>query len=346
MIVLSSNLGHRLKFKVLFVLFMALCNHKAMAQTVDIQLEGNTVSYRGLASVEGGNVSSLWYQKPMLTPTNQWAPGGFLTTPATNVSLVGPSGTVLLPIQFKAIQYFTSNAYSESDNTSGSICASSSKSSSIITVSGLGCTYKKWLNTTSTLQPFDFVRPVFQLDETSLKNAFKSVDNGVYVGSVVVNSFYEYYLYGARTKRNFSVSMQVKVDVKNPTVTSVSRCDNTEITPIYKPNGTVSGTLNCKISAEGIFYNGIKLTVIGQPSDDYSLKGPQNTSIPYYIFWTERAEYFVEDGSLTNQILSVDTGVSEQVEINLRLGYKDRSTENLVTGLYSDSVSLLFEPII
>jgi hypothetical protein len=363
-----------------YLAFMSVVPGTVGAYTLNVNVKGNNVTYNNALAL-GGDQYTLtdWTAINNLMPTNQWQPA-LMTTNNNQLTLVGPGGDVVLPIHFTGSEYNLGGVVGASDENaplvSGNVCADRSGfDGSVVTLSsgvpdGVGhsseiCQAGFSISTTQNVQPFYFTRPIFSLNSQNLMAAFDSLPNkvpGQYIGSISLNNRYYFIENGVLTYRQLSSQMfTVQINYSPQFITNISVDAQKNIIPVYDTIlHKASGSVDFNIKATGYFQSGIQM--VFDPTKKYLLtkiqdgSSPDNVrldskSIPYFIRCREcSTNSIVENGIIQSSAIppvkyEVDSS-TEMLEFNLNVGYEGVSSEEIETGTYMDTFTVVFEEIL
>ncbi|WP_342902356.1 hypothetical protein [Shewanella vaxholmensis] len=364
-------------FILLYSLLLSVFSISASAYTLNMKLKGNNVVYNNAIAL-GGDEYALtdWTAINNLIPTNRWQPA-LLTTNNRQFILTGPGGDVIVPIHLLGGQFNIGGVSGVSDQNapiiSGSICGDRSGfDGSVVTLSSVvqdnvghvteSCQAGFSLSTLQSVQPFYFNRPIFSINSQELIAAFEVLDKkipGQYFGSISVNNRYYFLENGVVTYRQLpSQSFTVQINYSPEFITDINVDTQKNIVPVYDTSlHMASGSVDFNVKATGYFQTGIQMTF--DPKKEYFLNKVKNVPddislgskpIPYFIRCGEcSTSSIVENGAIQNLAVSpVKYEVSsptEMFEFNLTVGYEGISSEDIETGTYMDTFTVIFEEI-
>lgn len=308
-------------------------------------ITGNKVDWIGAMKVSGGNfyTPTGWDIIHNLEATQRWTPATHATATPGQLNLSGSSGSVSAAIKVVGLEYNMGNLKPNQSGNAGS-CGVLSMSDSTVALLGESCRSNLDFTYTSRANPFYFTRPIVEVNETELLSEFEGMEMGKYIGSVSLVARYEYYTSsGALTYRNVPYTFEVELDYQPSYLTSVTVLGNGVIEPVYNTQErTVSGSTSFNVNASGYFNNGIKLRFINR---DYALDGP--TKIPYSIQCQGAcsASDIVQEGVLLQESIIVSEGQSNMRNIDflLDVGYENIHKDQVETGSYNDTITIVFE---
>lgn len=328
-------------------------------------IRGGSISFLNGQRVDGNYITiSNWQPLNSLQPTTEWVPGTFISPDAASRTMVltnSDGENVTIDMSVSGIQYNLGNASSHFEENSvvsfGSVCTRTDQTGSIATLIGTNCIAQKEYQSDSASTPFQFVRPIFYFDDTTIVDSFRNagVSSGIYTGTLFVRPFYMFKTpTGSWTYRNaLSLPISVSFIYEAASLESVSVIGDGIIIPQYnKSTHTVSGATKYRVSAKGFFSNGIKLNFISGESldDNYFLSHDVESSgdiktIPYSIYCNkcDQKNVVVNGvGNLTDNTTFID-GSGESIDFTFNIGYKDIPSSELVSGDYQGSFIVTFE---
>ncbi|HGS4463342.1 TPA: hypothetical protein ACMDOB_003213 [Vibrio metschnikovii] len=308
-------------------------------------ITGNKVDWIGTMKLSVGNLYAPtgWDIIHNLEATQHWRPATHAAATPGQLNLSGPSGSVSTDIKVVGLEYNMGNLKPNQTGNAGS-CEVLSMSDSTVALLGESCRSNLEFTYTSKANPFYFIRPIVQVNESELLSNFKGMDMGKYIGSISLIARYEYYTSsGALTYRNVPYAFEVELDYQPSYLTSVTVLGNGVIEPVYNTQEhTVSGSTRFNVNASGYFNNGIELRFINR---DYILAGP--SKIPYSIQCQGAcsATSIVKEGVLLHESVVVSEGQRNMRNIDflLDVGYENVHKDQVETGIYNDTITIVFE---
>ncbi|NOH79977.1 hypothetical protein F0231_09510 [Vibrio sp. RE86] len=315
---------------------------KGTVKSGDIQWDNVTYSESRLAP-------STWSTPPLLQASDAWVPGTFASSPAKSVTFFGGTGEVTAPvsIDIAGMQYNTAGmSFAISSSSIASGCTVDKINLPVATVEGASCISSYKLVNAKKTQPFVFYRPLFNVDTASLTSALSGRSEGVYSASVPVVIRYYYENNGIMTYRNINETVIFVIDYQPVQLDNVTVIGDGTMVPNYDTTNTrVTSDTRFDITATGYFNNGLALTL---SNPDYELVNSTDPSItiPYTINCPQCSELeLVRDGVLMNEKTDIARGIGVQTSINFNLDFSyDVDGRNIVSGDYSDSVTIILEP--
>ena len=330
----------------LFFCWMLTAMPYVQAATIHVQVKGP--NYTSTTNSEG-EVPNVWVQAPNLQPVDKWIPGGLTNTPRdVTIRVSNGSKTVNIDVTLKGIEYFIDPSVFTTEAATGvTICPTVKQNGFARYLEGGKCYDRSvFVSKNGTIDPFNLVRPVLEIDESALIEAFKnaSAPEGTYRGSVVVNYTFIGYKGGVKAARYISFPLELVVDYQPTYITSVNLPNVAEITPDYEKN---TGRVELFGSVSGAFVNGLSISLlsVGEKSD-YTLKSESHLSeIPYNVSCvTCSPTQLVEDGAVKNMKVVAGAGIeSAMLSFTLLIDYNNLDLSTIDGGNYSDSFILMFE---
>ncbi|NDJ80267.1 hypothetical protein GXP65_04470 [Vibrio campbellii] len=345
-----------LLYKKLVALIFVFYLSNVGAATLHGVIEGSQLWWNNGQSM--GNYVALSNWKPIngLTPTHEWLPGTFLTLPNNTITLQGPGGEVNVEITVAGLEYELGQASAHFTDRGAPMIGSSScnvseQQGSTTRLIGNNCVANEsYVTTDPAIQytPFQFVRPLLEVDSNAVVQAFKNsgVVSGVYSGMVTVQPVYYFksntgtwtYRYAA------SVPMIVMIDYTAASLDSVQIEGNGVIQPTYDTlNHKVSGDTLFNIVAKGSFTSGVQLTLDDVPYEmEFESTGVEN--LPYNISCIGACSQsqLVVDG-IRQQPEAVITGSDSEVSFRLKVHYDAADADKIETGQYRGEFSFYLE---
>ena len=349
------------------------------ASTLSLSVVGDKVVFNNAFNISGSDYALTdWQVVGQLTPTNEWQPS--LTASVNEFKISGPGGELTVPIKIKGMQYNlggnTGVTLNATPLMSGTPCNSRSSLNGVVVslfangfngASPNSCDANFSIKTLKKYNPFYFIRPVFEIDEVALikrLTELPTVVGGNYVGSITLSSKYYFkenniLTYRLMPARTFSINLNYKPEI----ITDVRVDTFKEITPVYNTTAhTVSGSTSFQINAAGYFVNGIKMVFIDK---DYSMKHVFDESNPDDIkYGTDKIPYsircetcatkqIVSEGNLDESVKNNNNSVENRIAspasnitFSIDVGYSDIKAETVSTGLYRDTIIILFKEIL
>ncbi len=271
-----------------FILLLFLFPLAVHSYTLDGTVTGKTIQFKNLAdSMSGvGKVVISWQPAMRLLPVAQWSPG-FRYTDSTLI-LQGPGGNVDLSnaIRVVGVEY-KANSLTEEENFSTAVVTCDTSGSSgdetfVASPSGKSVCISKYSYDSRNKMPFYFTRPILEINEEEINNAFDSLEDkveGFYISYIPVNFVYGFeQINGVKSWRNLTEMLTVSFYYKPNEITNI-RLENPNVHEMktYDSNGIeVRGETTFNVIAEGYFNDGLRL---------------QLTSSNSYYLSTGRTEY-------------------------------------------------------
>ncbi|TOK18359.1 hypothetical protein CGI23_24205 [Vibrio parahaemolyticus] len=329
----------------------------ANATTLKAELKGgswrwtNAVPFSGDAS---NIVPSRWNVADGLAPSQEVVLGGLMTSGVKTASLSFGGERVEFPLNVLGFEYNLGELSGRVENgepQTGTLCSTYGSFSSQIGLTGsamcIAPTSYKVTDGLVSANPYSFIRPIIQsIDTGSISALFSGKPPGRYIGSVPVTSFYDYYVPGSsiRTRHQSVDVITIEVDYEPSFLTQLTLSGDDELKNLYnKIENTVSGSTQYKIDAKGWFSNGLSVSLL-TTRDNYEMKGPSLTTLPYSIDCIGCAEpSLVEGGTVKTSKTSVPGTDTANITFDLKVNFTDVDLDTLENGHYSDSFILFVE---
>ncbi len=345
-----------LLYRKIFTVIACVWQSTAFGATLNGEIEGDQI--RWLNGQEVGEYVTLSNWKPMsgLMPTSEWVPGTFLSPPATSLTLSGPGGDVTVSMTVAGLEYELGQA-SEQFTQRGSPlsaltqCATSQQIGSSAKVFGSNCVAQESYRTSGSgilHTPFQFLRPILQLDSAEFVQAFRDaqVSGGVYTGMIPVNPVY-YFKSSTGTwtyQQAPSMPMMVSISYVPASLDHVQVSGNGVIEPQYDTvNHQVSGETFFDITASGVFPQGVNLS-IDDKTYEMDFETTEAASIPYSISCVGGCSEFelVKEG-IPNVLETSVVGGENTVSFQLRVHYDNITAAEVETGQYRGEFVIYIE---
>lgn len=254
----------------------------------------------------GGDTTVPWQIFSDLYPTTFWKPGmggSYSTFNLKNVN--NPSEAFTFPIQFVGMQYklpdgkFNVVSGNYDMLTTFDSCKDEFMDSSIAMIRGLKrCVSKGSYKSDTAFTPFLFARPIFSIDEVTLKEELQNMPEGVYQGSVLFSPVYEYLSKGGvMTWRQFNQDIFVIID-SHPNYIKSVKVIPTPMKVSYE-NDFIKGNQPFSVLVTTNYDGDVRLVF---PERSYQLKKSGSSTINYNLSCTSgcdsRYRVIVEDGEL------------------------------------------------
>ncbi|WP_045423100.1 hypothetical protein [Vibrio jasicida] len=309
-------------------------------------------------TVSGGDlVPSEWGTPPLLRSINTWSPSTYAVKPSSKFVFNGSGGsTSEIAIDFLGVQYNSIGAdYEASSSTLGvAKCVEQRVNSPVITLKGQNCSSSYQFTSLEAISPFVFFRPVFNLDSSAIIDSFDNLNAGTYRTTIPFVIRYYYVSAGIWSYRDISDYLTINVNYEPNHIKPFDMCgsssDSLQLNPLYNKEipRTIDGRAECTTSVEGYFSDGIVMRLFDQ---DYSLihEKDQSYKIPYSIICHGCTDSkVVEDGvlKLSDNATYIGKGkASTSLTFTLDFEYSV-SGNDVISGSYSDTITILFEPAI
>lgn len=345
-----------LLYKKLVAFTLVFCFSNAGASTLHGVIEGSQLWWNNGQSI--GNYVALSNWKPIngLTPTHEWLPGTFLTSPNNIINLQGPGGDVNVEIDVAGLEYGLGQASSQFNGRGdpmlgSSPCNVSEQQGSTARLIGGNCVANEsYVTSDSAIQytPFQFIRPILEVDSNAIVQAFKNsgVVSGVYSGMVTVQPVYYFksntgtwtYRYAA------SVPMVVMIDYTAAGLDSVQVEGTGVMQPTYDTlNHKVSGDTLFNVVAKGSFTGGVQMTLDDVPYE-MEFESTSAPNLPYSISCIGACSQsqLVVDG-IRQQPEALITGSDSEVSFQLKVHYDAVDADKIETGQYRGEFAFYLE---
>ncbi|HIF9340566.1 TPA: hypothetical protein ACX6RU_000610 [Photobacterium damselae] len=369
---MMSHLLKKLICNLIFTLFF-ICAQMSYAMTIQGRIEDGTVQWDN-AIYQGGYLTlSDWKTVSGLRPTKAWKPGTFMSVNGISdgkITLSNGSSSVSIPFEIAGTQYGLGDAAGKFDIEDGSgmftECPQSSLSSNMAYVIGSGapCSSKDMYKTKEGdgYTPFQFARPLFDIEESKIIEAFndQTLTKGVYTGTVIITPMYMFTSpTGSWTFRTTTISLNIALSYSGSQILDYEVIGDGIITPTYNIGPqTITGATQYQVKFNGVFSEGSKINmkllepasgIFELQADDKSTVKDKNR-IPYSIKCKGNSckdDVFVDfsgklqlSGGLSYLEAVTDT---RQISFILELAYKDIPRTSVETGRYSNSFTIIFE---
>ncbi|CAE6964654.1 hypothetical protein ACOMICROBIO_NCLOACGD_05350 [Vibrio sp. B1ASS3] len=345
-------------FKTFPLFILILTSLSAEATLLKGKLEGVAFHWKNAQQISGSGVTeffvpSQWNVATGLAPTTEFVLGGVANLPPTEITLSFGSERVNVPMTVVGFEYNLGDLGSKvkiGPTESGPICNSyGTHSSHLGLYGGAYCTYSNsyMINSGAAYNPYSFIRPIVSLDISELGKAFKGKSKGVYVGSLSVTSFYDYYVpsNGIRTRQYKPENVAVQIEYEPGYVTDVMVVGDENIAPFYDLlSNTVSGYTSYSLNAKGWFLNGLKLSL--KPlRTKYEMIGPVGATIPYSVecFGCD-TQSLVKQGYVINKDVHISGTNTTNIGFDIKISYEDIDLGAIEDGEYLDVLVLMVEP--
>jgi len=330
-------------FLKLFVLGGCFFSSLSWAFSLQVHVVGKQVRWDNAITHSHGLVPSFWQPTHNLTPTTNWQPGSFASTPPSTIVVNSGAESASLPINFKGFEYHTGSSNPTVSNVAGSCIGSFS--SPIALIVGNNCLGAYQLSTLDSVTPFAFIRPIFEVDDKQITDAFEGKPSGNYRGSTSITQFYQFNFGGITTKREISHTVFFDFNYEAASLNTVTITGNGVITPDYNLRADrVWGKTDYDVTAEGWFTNGLKLSLNPGRSKKYAMNGPNNSLLPYSILCTGcNDNLIVEKGDEIISTTLIPGSDTNSITFKIHTEY-DEQHSSLEIGDYSDQYILIFEP--
>ncbi|MGR5369131.1 hypothetical protein [Photobacterium damselae] len=334
--------------RYLFILLFPLI---ANAYTLDGSITGKSIKYRNLTDSISGKVVISWQPATKLLPAKKWSPG-FKFLPAT-LKLSGPGGIVDVQDAIKVIgiEYKTSGSLERDDSQLISVatCEVSGDVGDVVYVtSTTSICQSSYSYDSSSQMPFYFTRPVIDIDESRIIEAFDSLDNkveGYYNTTVPINFMYSFELdNGVKTWRNLTEQLVISFYYRPDNITDIQLekpgVHQMDIIPSGDTN--IKGNTQFNVIATGYFNDGIRLELA--KSNDYTLSsGSSSYKIPYSIYCSRcEKKLLVDNGEIIgNGVSNILVSKSKSIRFPIDVTFDIRK-DSVPVGNYVGQFSIIF----
>ncbi len=339
------------RLRKLLLCSCCLLSSLAHAVTLSAKLTGEELVWQNGMHISEYLTSTNWQILGGLPPTTEWAPGTFITAPSAGITLSNGTDSVTVPVKVSGMQYglgAASDKFPDQVPTSGGKeCSKFRLEAVTASAIGYGCVAGNAYKGTTLYTPFQFARPLIELDDATLINAFKTegLPEGTYSGSITTSPFYMYRSQGgAWTYRQFGpASLTLQIQYIPAFLANVQVLGNGVMIPTYDTvSHSVSGETAFKVKAAGSFTSGVKLTFEDRT---YELKHSESESrIAYDVTCSACSDTdIVKDGAL--QLTGKETNVpgsGSSVFFDLFISFNASDSE-VETGFYTDNLVVYFE---
>ncbi len=335
-------------------ILLFLISFNVFSYTLDASITGDVIKYKNaINSPSGlGKVLVSWAPSHNLLPAKNWSPGFKYTQ--KDITLSGPGGSVDLKqaISVIGLEYKSKDLLIESTGVSmpGAVCSADGYSNSevyvISQVSGTPCRGKSVFSSNGKM-PFYFVRPIFDIKEDKVINAFANLSNkieGFYSGNIMINYVYAFEQNnGVKTWRNLSAPLTISFYYKPNMLTSI-RLENpgVHLMKIQDKNDLeIIGETEFNIIAEGFFNNGIGLSLAS--SNNYELSNSTKSfRIPISIFCADcQKQELVRKGKIINGTSMIRRKNVQKIRFPIKVNFEvDKS--KVPVGSYDGQFTILF----
>ncbi len=310
------------------------------------ELDGNGMKWRNVSMSGSDMVPSMWQTPPVLRSTFEWTPGTFSSPPVSHVVFSGAGGSsVSVPIAILGTEYNTVGlSYTTSSSSIGRGCYKDTVSPPLITLKGSSCISSTKLVSSIPVNPFIFLRPIFNLEQSDITRAFDGLPEGTYSGMVPLNFQYYYNDNDILTFRNINDFMIVSIHYRPSIIQTIDVIGDGDMEPVYDTGLLrISGQTTYTINVHGSFSEGVELTL---PSKTYALNSEMDASvsIPYQVtcLGCDSTNLVDSGGVLREQTSRIGEGAGEQTTLSFDLHFEyDVEGVELLSGSYTDTVVIM-----
>ncbi|EPA8652451.1 hypothetical protein ACQ7RL_003924 [Photobacterium damselae] len=367
-------MSHFLKkyiYSLYFVLFIFSCP-STFAMTIQGTIKDGTIKWHNGIRQNSYLTLSNWQIISGLYPTTEWKPGSYLSISGINegeITLKNASSSISIPLKVAGTQYGLGEAASKFsiENSPGGVfpeCQSSSLNSDLAFVFGDNtCVSKKSYKSNTAYTPFHFVRPLIDIDDNRIIEAFNdpSLTKGNYIGTVMITPMYIFKSpTGSWTYRTSTpIPLNISISYSGSQLIDFEVFGDGIIRPFYnlEPQ-TITGLTKYQVNFQGVFSEGSKINMkLLEPksgkfelvADDKSIS-EDKSKIPYSIKCKGescRDNMFVDfngnmllPGGLSFLQAKKDT---REISFELEIAYKNIPKSSIDTGRYSNAFTIIFE---
>lgn len=355
------------KLLVLTMLLMPVTH--TFAASLNAVLQGSeqnaTIDWLNGVSQGGYITTSYWPLAPQLQPTEKWVPALTTQGAPTQVTLTNGDQSITSAISISGLEYNLGSAASKFVDKAVPAYVGAKRCNTMTTTqttrllgaANSSCVGDRMYMTRSgqSVTPFQFIRPIFKLDNLLNDFVHSDVSSGTYRGHISFNSRFLFASANGRlTYRNIPITLGLSIRYKREYITEVVVSGGDYIKPVYDTEqNTVSGANIYNVDVKGLFTGGLQLT-FDNPSGDngYYLKADEgDTRIPYSIRCIECSEPSVVDQGnlqLTYGRTTVPGSGEAQsfMSFNLALSYRNIKQADVETSVYRDTFTMLLQPIL
>ncbi|HIF9399807.1 TPA: hypothetical protein ACX6RT_003778 [Photobacterium damselae] len=285
--------------KILSSFFLMVVSVQCYCFTLDGTLAGNDLKFRNITdSTSGDYTISDWTPSKNLFPASSWSPG-FLYK-KLNAVLISKNGSTHIDISdaidIIGMEYRAYNDLNLSSvSLSGIICPKGGHSGNTafaIDNGGRAPCHAQTFKADGKM-PFYFMRPIFTIDSSKIKDAFSSLPikerkEGIYSFSTpLVLPYFFKMVNGVETWQNIVSILNISINYKPGFISDIRLKDPTahEIEFESSDGDTVKGSTKFTVIADGMMPEGLTLTI---PSvNDFNLYNTdsevKNPKIPISI---------------------------------------------------------------
>ncbi|HIF9253993.1 TPA: hypothetical protein ACX6Q7_001299 [Photobacterium damselae] len=300
-----------------------------------------------------GTVLASWIPVGNLLPSYSWSPGFIFGS--QDINLIGPgsnSVNIRDAIKIIGVEYKANSKLSvlSGENLPGGGCYDSGFSGDIAYVKSSSptvCRSKDVFNSNNKM-PFHFLRPIVDLDDHAIINAFDSLknkDEGFYNAQIQLKISYAYeQINGIKTWRNLSYPINVSIYYKPGFITDI-RLENPGVHEMSIKQSSspdrIKGEAIFHVIAEGFFNNGIGLKMFS--GNKYELTNTGRTfSIPYSIECPRcNNMILVKDGVVKSNEAKILGSLNKKIRFPIVVSFEEDKLK-LPLGNYNGQFTILF----
>ncbi|HIF9291722.1 TPA: hypothetical protein ACX6Q0_003776 [Photobacterium damselae] len=362
-------------YSLLLAIFF-LYSQALLSMTIQGRVKDGSIHWNNAIRQEGYLTLSNWQVISGLYPTKEWKPGSFLSIGGIkdgNITLTNGVSEISIPFGVVGTQYGLGDAANKFSIESGegvfTECSQSNLSSSMAYVidakNNTSCVSRNKYKSKSEngYTPFQFVRPLLDLNDLKIVDAFNdpTLTKGVYTGTVTITPMYMFKSpTGSWTYRTASpIPLNISINYSGSQIFDFEVIGDGAIRPFYniKPK-TITGLTKYQVKFKGVFSEGSKINMkLLEPAsgrfellaEDKSIPDGKD-KIPYSIkckgescrdniFVDFNGRLLLEDG-LSYLEAKTDTRL---ISFILEIAYKDIPRSSVESGKYSNSFTIIFE---
>ncbi|MGR5114142.1 hypothetical protein ACPV30_05000 [Photobacterium damselae] len=344
-----------------------------MAMTIQGKIKDGSIKWNNAIRQDRYLTLSNWQIISGLYPTKEWKPGSFISVGGIKdgfITLSNGSSSVSIPFKVAGTQYRLGDAASKfaiqkSTGATFKVCKEHAlNKNQAVVIGDEPCVSKEEYKSEIAYTPFHFVRPLLEVDDNKIKEAFSesSLTKGIYTGSVTITPMYMFKSpSGSWTYRTSSpIPLNVSINYPGSQILDFEVIGDGIIHPFYniEPR-TISGLTKYQVKFRGVFSEGSKINMklLKPTSGKFQLLADNESipegkdKIPYSIkckgdscgddFFVNFNGNMILDGGLS--YLRTPKGGTNEISIDLEVAYKNIPKSSVDTGRYSNSFTIIFE---
>ncbi|MCG9781538.1 hypothetical protein L1D52_04175 [Vibrio brasiliensis] len=331
--------------KLLFLVVMVFTYIPALtvhAAQYNMVIKNQELEQDSFVTDGGSYIPSIWDTPFSVPTTSLWSPKLPVERTST-VKLISGQEEIEIEVTVMGFEYHVG---SSSQSVSQEV-TSSCLNGSIISVARGKCEQQSLSYSLQTNEaPFVLIRPVIRFDRDTVVRTMNGKPDGIYSGSVLVESTFDYYWGDVKARRVIPINVEFVVINRTDKLTSVSVVSgNGQFFNRFSSDSTeISGNTTYGVNVAGKFSSGIKLS-LASARNSYALTNTRDeSSIPYTVRCnTCNDKIIVDTGRVTKQSTTISNDFSRSIDFNLEFSYSNVSTSALTSGDYTDSFYLFVE---